>query len=258
MAALFGLRFGAEWWSPPRAAHPGPEIAVATWNLEAGERAGADAVAMLLAHPVDLVALQELTPAIANALESDPTLAARYPYRALSPSDGVAGIGLLSTYPILSSDSMQQPVRLEARLQLADGELVVLGAHPFAARIARLAGIPSGFDPTERNAELDLIRARVAELEAMGARVLLIGDFNAAPTEPAFGRLTNGLHDAHAEAGLGPGWTWRPARFAFLGIGLLRIDLVLSTSGIRPTRTSIDCPSAGDHCLVEASLALGS
>ena len=46
VAILFAARFGGEWWSPPGAAGPG-DLRVATWNLEAGERAGVDAVRML-------------------------------------------------------------------------------------------------------------------------------------------------------------------------------------------------------------------
>ena len=258
ITCLFGIRFGAEWWSP---AAPDPDgsgrLRVEAWNLEAGERAGPEAIDLLTANPGDIVAVEELTPAVAAAIDVDPTLGARYPFRALFPSDGVAGIGLLSRFPIRSPTYDLHPVRLEARIDLPDGPLVVLAAHPFPALIYRVAGIPSGINPTDRNHGLDLLRARVVELAVAGDRVLLLGDFNTAPTEPAFGRLVGGLHDAHAEVGSGPGWTWRPARFAFLGIGLLRIDLILTTSGLEPLTTSVTCPAAGDHCLVQASLAYG-
>ena len=256
--ALFTGRFAGEWWSPPPAAGAAGavELRVLTWNLQAGERAGADAVRMLGDHPVDIVALQELTPEVAAAIEADPVLAARFPHRALEARAGVAGIGLLSRFPIETVDTAIEPVRLEARVRLSDRTLVVLNAHPFPARIGMLAGVPVGLDPTVRNRDLERLRSRVAELDAAGEDVLLIGDFNTAPTEPAFRRLTGGLHDAHAEVGLGPGWTWRPARFAFLGIGLLRIDLVLSTSALRPLTASTRCPSTGDHCLVEAALSM--
>jgi endonuclease/exonuclease/phosphatase (EEP) superfamily protein YafD len=257
LAAVFVLftgRFGGEWWSPSQGT-TADDLRVATWNLEAGERAGADAVRLLGDHPADIVALQELTPEVAAAIESDPVLVARFPHRALEPRPGVAGIGLLSRFPIATVGDAIEPVRLEARIRLPDRTLVVLNAHPFPARIGTLAGIPVGLDPTVRNGDLERLRSRVAELEAAGDDVLFIGDFNTAPTEPAFRRLTGALHDAHAEVGLGPGWTWRPARFAFLGIGLLRIDLVLSTPALRPLAISTACPSRGDHCLVEATLA---
>jgi hypothetical protein len=60
--------------------------------------------------------------------------------------------------------------------------------------------------------------------------------------------LTAGLVDVHRSIGLGPGWTWRPSSLERLGIGLLRLDLVLLGPGLRPIDLGVDCPRAGDHC----------
>ena len=255
VVVVFGVRFSGEWVSPT----PGVDadaLVVATWNTQSGVAAADETVRMLVDRRIDIVTLQELTPEVAAAIEADPILASRYPYRDLEPRQGVSGVGILSRFPISTAPYETEPVRLEARVTLADREIVVLVAHPYPARIGLVAGIPVNFDPTERNQELRLLRARVETLEATGESVLLIGDFNTAPTEPAFGPLTAGLHDAHAEAGFGPGWTWRPARFAVTGIALLRIDLILSTAALQPVRTTIACPALGDHCLVTAWLAL--
>jgi vancomycin resistance protein VanJ len=250
---LFLVRFGGEWASPS-ATVGDPHVAVATWNMQAGVNSGPSAVALLREQAVDVLALQELTPDVSAAIEADRALTARFPHRVLEPREGVSGAGILSRYPIESAAYAAVPVRLEASLQLPHGELVVIDAHPYHSDLELTGGIPTGMDPVNRNAELSLLRARVAELEAVGSDVLLLGDFNTAPTEPAFGSLTARLHDAHAEAGWGPGWTWRPLSLAFLGIGVLRIDLVLSTDALVPVGTSIHCPPTGDHCLVEAGL----
>ena len=255
LLVLFGGRFGGEWFSTAATAAGGGELRVATWNLEVGARAGIDSVVFLREHPADLVALQELTPSVAAAIEEDPVLVERYPYRALEVHAGVAGMGLMSRLPLTATPAAINPARQEARLTLAAGEIVVVNAHPFPADAGFFADVLA-FDPSVRNRYLQLLRDRVADLEAAGEVVLLIGDFNTGPTEPAFKRLTTGLCDAHAEVGLGPGWTWRPGRLAFLGTGLLRIDLVLTTAGLRPITISAACPSKGDHCLVEALLAL--
>jgi vancomycin resistance protein VanJ len=258
VAALFVLRLGGEWWSFPPAAHGDGvrTIEVATWNVEAGAAAAAEVVDMLNRHPVDIVVLEELTFGAADAIEADPTIAARYPHRALFPTRGVTGVGILSAFPISNTTSAMAPARFETTVDVDGRPMVVLGAHPFPAEITRLGGITVGLEPATRNADLALLRQRVLELDVQGNDVLLIGDFNTAPTEPAFQRLTLGLHDAHAEVGLGPGWTWRPRPLEFLGTGLLRIDLILSTSRLVPQATSIECPARGDHCLFQATLAL--
>ena len=253
---LFGLRFGDEWTSVGSDSGAATDLTVATWNIQAGENSGADTVAWLRPRPVDIVALQELTPDVAAAIEADGVLRDRYPYRVLEGRNSVSGAGLLSHFPIESAEYSTEPVHIEARVRWPGGEIAVINAHPVHADLSLVGGIPTGADPASRNEELALLRAKVESLESAGVDVLLVGDFNTAPTEPAFTRLTSGLNDAHAAVGWGPGWTWRPGRFVFLGVGLLRIDLVLSTPGLQPIETSIACPPVGDHCLLEAALAL--
>lgn len=256
VVTLFGVRFGGEWVSLPAAAPAGPTLLVATWNLDYYQRTGPDAIAFLRDHPADLVGLEELTAPVADAIAADPGLAATYPYQHLNPGGGATGAGLLSRYPLVDTVFASQPVRLQARIQTPGGTIAVIAAHPFPARFRFRGGIPVEYDPAARNGDLELLRRQADQLVAAGTRTLLLGDFNTAPAEPAFARLTSGLHDAHAEVGEGPGWTWRPEPLDFIGFGLLRIDLILSSDGLRPTATSIDCPVDGDHCLFEARLAI--
>jgi hypothetical protein len=41
-----------------------------------------------------------------------------------------------------------------------------------------------------------------------------------------------------------------------LGIGFLRIDLVLAGGGVRPAAIAVDCGHKGDHCLVDAAVVV--
>ena len=254
---LFAARFGGEWVSLPPAPAHGPALHVATWNLDYFQRTGPDAVQMLHEQTVDLVALEELSPEVADAIAADPVLAATYPYQALNPGAGATGMGLLSRFPLEGPAYDLGPARLEARIGVNGDQIDIVAAHPFPARFGIRGGTPLSYEPAQRNADLQFLHDHVEQLEAAdGGHVLLLGDFNTATTEAAFARLTAGLHDAHAEVGLGPGWTWRPEPLDFIGIGLVRIDFILSTGGLRPTATELHCPVDGDHCLLEASIAM--
>jgi vancomycin resistance protein VanJ len=254
------LRFGGDWVSiPPGAPTDSRTLEVITWNLEAGATAGSDSVAFLRGRDADVVALQELRPDTSAAIEADPTLAARYPYRVLIPREDVLGMGLLSDRPILNPGFSLDPAVQTAMMDLGDGRrLAVINAHPFHAEIEYLAGVnvPFGLESSRRNADLDLIRNRIDDLIGQQFPVLLLGDLNTAASEPAFDRFVDGLRESHRDSGFGPGWTWRPSRLEFLGLGLVRIDHLVVSPDIVPLGIEVTCPPAGDHCLVNARFAV--
>ncbi|HEX2756226.1 MAG TPA: endonuclease/exonuclease/phosphatase family protein [Candidatus Limnocylindrales bacterium] len=261
LAAVIAIRFSGDWMSLPAAAPPAgtDRIAVATWNLEVESRPGVDTATFLRTVTADVIGLQELQPAAAAAIEADPVLRAAFPYRYLQPRTDVLGLGILSRVPILEPSVRLGPAIQEATLDLGGGRRIgVVNAHPFHADIASLGStrIPVGLDVDQRNADLDTIRARIDARAAGGDPVLLIGDLNTAASEPAFDRFVRGLRDVHAEVGEGTGWTWRPIRLEFLGLGLVRIDHIVVTPGIVPLTTGGTCPPIGDHCLVLAELAI--
>jgi vancomycin resistance protein VanJ len=259
LAMVTIVRFGDEWFSPGMAVpSERPALEILTWNLQLGARASDSTVAELVANPADVVVVQELQPAAAAAIEADASLRATYPHRALVPRDDVGGMGILSRLPLRDMTFRTGPVVQEAVVSVGGVDVRLVNVHPFPGAIQRLpvAGLPFGIDPAGRNADLVDIRSAVDQRIAAGERVLLLGDFNTAPTEPAYEALTRGLTDVHRLVGQGPGWTWRPARFAPLGIGLLRIDFILLGPGLAPAATAVTCPSTGDHCLVRARIAL--
>ena len=255
------LRLGGEWWSPEaEASFRGEGVAaddtlrVLSWNLELGSKAAADSVAGITERQVDLVALQELTPEVAAAIEADATLVGRFPYRILEPRDGVAGMGLLSRHPLVIGDYSTGPVVLRAGLLLPDGRrLELLDVHPYPPSISRIAIVPVGLDPRRRDHDLESIRRMVDELPG-ASTAIVVGDLNATPLEAGFGALADGLLDAHAEAGTGPGFTWRPSSLEVLRVGLLRMDVVLTGPGLRPVAAVEECSVAGDHCRLYVDL----
>jgi vancomycin resistance protein VanJ len=258
-----GLRFGGEWISVPPPPPPADAIplSVVTWNLEIESRPGADTAAMLRDRPADIVAVQELQPDAAAAIEADPVLTARYPYRALVARDDVGGMGILSRMPILESTLQLDPIIQQGTIDLGGGRhLAVVNAHPFHAEIESFGRtrLPVGIDPVRRNDDLAAVRGRIDTLIGQGLPVVMLGDLNTAASEPAFDRFTAGLRDVHREVGFGPGWTWRPIRFEILGIGLIAIDHIVVSPDVVPLSIAGECPSVGDHCLIEATVAVPS
>ena len=170
----------------------------------------------------------------------------------------MSGVGLLSRLPLVVGEVGSDPVVLRAGLLLPDGRRVeVLDAHPFPPDITRVARLPAGLDTRRRDEDLAAIRATVDGLEDPSA-ALVLGDLNTSPTEPGYATLAAGLHDAHAEVGVGTGFTWRPSSLEVLGLGLLRIDYALSGNLLRPIAISEDCRLPGDHCRLYATLEVAA
>lgn len=252
------VRVGGEWWSPDDGPNPVMQTAgttrltVMSWNLEAGSGAPARTLDGILDPPgkvmPDVVALQELTPGVAAALEASAEIDAAYPYRFLEPREDVRGMGILSSVPLVKGAYGAFPMLLTADLLLPDDTgVTLLDVHPFPPRISTFAGVPWGIDTHQRDKELESLRAAV-ERAADPARVILVGDLNTTPSEPGFGIVAEGLTDAHERIGTGTGFTWRPAFLEGLHAGLLRIDHVLTGSAIAPVTVDEECSLPGDHC----------
>ncbi len=259
LVAVAAIRFGDEWVSRPVSTPPPgtATLQVMTWNLEFDQQTAKSASDFLDANPADVVGLEELSHIVADGLGRDPRVVARYPYRSLVPQNGAWGLGLLSRYPISDAVYRGDPARLEAAIATPSGSIRVVILHPPHADISLGFGlVPTGYDTAPRNAALDRARKTIDVAMAGGQPVLVLGDINTAPTEPAFDRFTTGLVDAHRTVGQGPGWTYRSTRFNVLGIGLLRIDVILTGPGLRPVSTGTRCPPVGDHCAVVATLTI--
>lgn len=249
-------RFGGDWGVVRGAnAASGVTIPVMTWNLEVHSRPPATMVAEIRTAQVKLIALQEVDRPTAAAIGADPDLRARFPYRVLDAYD----LGILSAYPISNVVRIDDPFTLIVDLNVAGRPLTVITAHPYPGIIQTIQPwhLPVGYDPARRDAAIERLHARIAAQLARGRPVLVLGDFNTAPTEPANGTLTNGLLDVHDAVGEGPGWTWRPQRLEFLHLGFVRIDRVLAGPGVSPLSQAVDCSISGDdHCRLFATVAI--
>ncbi len=250
MLVVFVLRFGSEWVSFPALDQGSVTLRAMSWNIERHASTAADDIDSILASDVDVIALHELPVDYATAIDSDPRIRARFPYRTLAGRDDFQGVALLSRIPMSGSTIFSSPSGIEARLASSIGPLTIITAHPLPGRFGSIGpfDLPLGFDPSTRDADLGRLRARAEAAISRNERVILMGDFNTTPTEAAYRDLARSLRDVHVDAGMGPGWTWRPASLEGLGVGLLRIDMALVGPGITPRTIAEHCLPAGDHC----------
>lgn len=247
------IRAGGELWSSAEPA-AGDQVTVLSWNLEVDSKSAEEAVEGIAAIEADLVALQELTPTYAQAIEDDPTLTGRYAYRILDPREGSLGMGLLSRLPLVLGDNGNGPNRQHAGWILPGGRTVeVLNVHPRRPLYRTVGPVPVALNTKDRDEDILAIRATIDSIGSTD-RTLVVGDLNGSSTEPGLAPLRDVLSDAHESAGRGPGFTWRPEALEPFGFGVLRIDHVLSGSWLRPVETSVDCEATGDHCRLLVTL----
>ncbi len=250
------VRAGGELWSPSADPATGDTISVLSWNLEMDSKPGPQASDGIAEIDADLVAVQEVTSEYASAIDADPTLKARYPYRILKPQPGAFGLAVLSKLPLVTRDDDFTASILHAGLLLRDGRSVELfDVHPRRPLYRTVGPVPVAINTKDRDDDVAVIAAALAGLDDPHA-ALVIGDLNGVWTEPGLAPLRAITQDAHEVTGIGPGFTWRPAPLEVLDIGIIRIDHVLTGGWLRPLDTSLNCQAAGDHCRLLVHLAV--
>ncbi|MCS7001795.1 MAG: endonuclease/exonuclease/phosphatase family protein [Dehalococcoidia bacterium] len=247
----------------PDAPNDARQITVYSWNILATNRDVEGIRARILASDAAIVALQELSFAQADALQSDTALTERYPYRVVRPARGFLGMATFSRYPIMQHGELTLPPLIWTRLAIDDDQtLLVVNAHPLPGVIdwIRVAGVPLAplnYDPARRDEQLDRVTAVLATTRRPNEPVLLVGDFNVSEREPIYRTFTRELTDAHAVVGLGPGNTWKSWFLIGLPVAIIRIDYLFSSPELTPLRITTDCGRHGsDHCALRGVYAL--
>lgn len=245
-------RYIPAWVSLPSS--EAPVITVATWNVLGGLEGAQRTLEGVHGTQADLIALVEVQPAAAERLQADPQVSARLPYQAMAADAGLRWTGLLSRYPITEQSASADPAFLRAVVDLpgARAPLVVYVVHPDPPEIRTISRLPVALETTTRDSALVAIRASVEVDITAGRSVLIAGDFNTTEREPAYAHFVRGLRDAHLDAGIGPGFTWRPVSLDGLPFGLVRIDYLLTTPDLAAVTTHVVCNELSDHCLLEA------
>jgi endonuclease/exonuclease/phosphatase (EEP) superfamily protein YafD len=245
-------RYGTQWISLPETGQA--KLSVAAWNVEGGADAGSRVIEGIDGIDVDVLGLEEFQPAMENALTTNRTIGLTYPYHVFAPSGDAVGVALLSRWPILEQQAWHHPSYIRAVVQPPTfDEVVVYVVHPVPPQGTGPGPLPLSFDTTQRTDDQKMIRAAIDSDLAADRSVVVMGDLNTTEREPAYADFTAGLNDAHLDAGIGPGLTWRPDELKSLPFGLFRIDYILSSPDLMANQTAVKCTALSDHCMVAAA-----
>lgn len=241
----------ARWWHPVPVVGPeGQPIRLMSFNLLKHNR-DADAIARVVieVNP-DIVAFQEVTPWLAEALNA--YLEPYYSHRLWRPHPGSGGLALLSRFPLEETGYWTtpgvEPFALRGTTTVEGREVDIYAVHLVAPAgdHLRATGLTGNF--RLREAQAALLSAEVVRRKRPA---LVVGDCNFTETNDAYRLLANTLVDAWKMAGQGYGATWPRTLKPFLPVPtvpLLRLDYCFHTSSIAALKVRVWPHAAGsDH-----------
>jgi endonuclease/exonuclease/phosphatase (EEP) superfamily protein YafD len=203
-------------------------LKVMTWNLCGSFGTNRQPQIDLIRNSgADIIALQEINPDTETLINSQ--LADIYPFRITVPK-GIAGIGLLSKYPIVSQDVFHLAPGLfysiRATLDIDGSVVTVFSMHPeplfmFAQPVFTFQGSP------QINAVIKMV--------PHDSPVLMMGDFNMTDQMKDYRLLSGtGLRDTFREVGWGFGASWR-------------IDCIWHSGEFHPLSAHVGSRTISDH-----------
>lgn len=245
VVAVLGIALHAVWLAPlfvgSDRGSSRPDLTVMTANLKYGAGDAGDVVGAVRQRGVDVLVLEEVTPASLQRL-TGAGLQRRLPRSEGQPSDTARGTMVFSRYALRGVE----PVAL------SNGGLEVRVAAPEPFTLLAVHNADPLFKTAMWGRDLGLLQERAVRAARSGP-VLLAGDFNTTPDHAYFRRLLGaaGLRDAAEQAGSGLQPTWPSKRGL---VPLITIDHVLSTSAYAAVRTDRVAVPGSDHRALVADL----
>jgi endonuclease/exonuclease/phosphatase (EEP) superfamily protein YafD len=224
-----------------------PELRILTLNALFGAADPAATVDAVRRLRVDVLAVQELTPALVRGL-AGAGLGELLPSRHVDPDPGAAGAGLWSRWELtpLPPAAGLLFVAPSARITVAGGPVILRAVHPVAPIMGR---------QRDWHQDLGRLREALTAAEADGPQIVA-GDFNSSRDHRPFRDiLAAGFADSAdiARRRPWPGFTW-PANRRWPP--LMRLDHILVSPGITVSEARTVKIPGTDHRAVLAVLEL--
>lgn len=220
------------------------DVTVMTQNMLYGRADPQSIVARLKTEDVDVLAVEELTPAAVKALQAA-GIGDVMPYGWWRSAPGATGTGLWSRYPFVDPVAERgfSMFTVTARMELPTGQRVSLVAvHPSA---------PYPQSPREWLDDYASLRSLLHD-RLPGGPVIVAGDFNATWDHANFrSLLTGGYRDAAEQSGAGLVRTWPADRY----VPLIGIDHVLTRGAVATSFDVVATPRT-DHRGVVSTVAI--
>lgn len=262
--ANYGLLFLPSWPAASAARTMQPRR-VMTFNVLFANQDYPAIARMISEEAADVVALQEVEPALADLLRA--RFAEEYPYQAWEPRSGPFGMAVLSRLPLGDRRIVvERPwgvAGLATVVETTCGPIQLLAMHTVPT-------VP-GLSPAHNRVEVSrTVRERREEIQDalayLGQRpgpTLLVGDFNLTDQHETYRAITQGYRDSFREVGWGFGFTF-PARRGDLPLihrpyhwPILRIDYVFHSPDLRAQATHVGPENGGsDHRPLVADIML--
>lgn len=222
-----------------------PTVRVMTFNTLFANGDPEGVIALIRERDPDIVATQELSPDL-DAIISN-ALAESHPYKITNSWPDPRGIGLWSRYPMSEGENRTTEGwewwMHEVNVDVEGRPLAIYNLHLWPIGTTDPAGFRIALAAQHEQVD-ELLRM----LEREESPVIVLGDFNASPTNENYQTLKTVLRDAWSEVGWGTGFTF-PAQ-GMMGTRVppfLRIDYLMYQGKLRPLSIEVLEKAGSDH-----------
>jgi len=255
---FFGL-FGGDLMPPSpiaRAGANGTELTAMTYNVLFTTTDATPIAANIQSNDPDLVAFQELTPALAQQLEQQ--IGTRYPFRTPVHAGCHADVAIWSRFPLQVED-VDPDVLCRVRpvvVDLGGRPVRVVDVHGWPFTSLRREGVEQSL--AWRQEQIELV---IDQFVLRPEPFILLGDLNSTPMHEVYQTLAVHLVDTFREAGWGLGHTYPATGGRLRGIPypdrMVRIDHVFHSEDWRAEAAWVgEWDGSSDHLPVVARLRL--